>query len=129
MFSLCLYYFTRILVLFNLANLDVERDATDLCLTLSIEGGSREAAHTQRYHAYSHALLYLIYTKAVGRLTSNAVCRIHFIKRFSAQQMLPLMYQVERLPAAIVATVVAVAAAIAITKKYPSGCPPQLSLL
>ena len=73
MFSLCLYYVTGILVLFNLANLDVERDATDLCLTLSIEGGSREAAHTQRYHAYSHALLYLIYTKAVGRLTSNAV--------------------------------------------------------
>ena len=39
------------------------------------------------------------------------------------------MYQVERLPSAIVATVVAVAAAIAITKKHPSGCPLQLSLL
>ena len=66
---------------------------------LSPKGSPRETARTQRYHVCKNALLYLFYTKAVGRLTGNAVCPLHFIKRFSAQQMLPLIYQIERLPA------------------------------
>ena len=42
---------------------------------------------------------------------------------------LPLLSLPKRLSVAIVATCVAVTAAIAIAKKYPSGCPLQLSLL
>ena len=42
---------------------------------------------------------------------------------------LPLLSLPERLSVAVVATFVAVAAAIANAEKYPSGCPLQLSLL
>jgi len=163
-------------VLISDAGIEIrEGDATDLCLTLSIEGwDKRSRTHSALSRLQPRialldlhksgwpldkqcglpASLYKMVFRATnviphvpGRAVARCNCRYcccsyrchcHYqevSKRLSAAVVaaivlqLPLLSLPKRLSAAIVATFVAVTAAIAIAKKYPSGCPLQLSLL